>query len=117
MHIIAAIDYDYNIRHTHTHSYCVVHFQRMGSFAVQNAVISCVIDIFQPIIESTSHPWPPTFFSLPLTYYSPLLISVLVSCMAYPHYIYSGESTMLFLFRSVHDAIQATVIVSAILYL
>jgi hypothetical protein len=49
-----------------------------------------------------------TLHSLPLPILCSSLISIVVACVAYPHYIYSGKSTVLFLIDVSYDAVQIT---------
>ena len=84
--------------------YCKLHVQRAGSYAIQSAVISFVIST----LLSTLSCHPVSGHSLLLPLLCSLLISILVACTSYPHYIYSDRSTVLFLINVSYDVVQVT---------
>ena len=84
--------------------YCKLHVQRAGSYAVQSAVIAFVISTLLSTLSC--HPVSGHFLLLPLL--CSLLISILVVCTSYPHYIYSDRSTVLFLINVSYDVVQVT---------
>lgn len=78
---------------------------------VQSAVIAFVINSLLSSSESMSSTCPLLSY-LPLPTQLPLLcsvlISILVACTSFPHYIYSGKSIMLFLINVGYDTVQVT---------
>ena len=100
--------------HTHTHTHSPLHLLCIGTYAIQSVIIACIINSLLPSAALHGHPITCTPESLPLPLSCALLISILVASMAYPHYIYSGKSTMLFLICAGYDAVQVTVATMAI---
>ena len=94
----------YNCIHTPTHIVRPLHLLCTGCYAIQSVVISFIINTL--LCTPSFHPF--SLHSLPLPLLCSSLISIVVACMAYPHYIYSGKSTVLFLINASYDAVQVT---------
>lgn len=90
--------------------YCKLHLQRAGSYVIQSVVIVFIINSLLSSSESMTSchllSFVPLSAQLPL--FCSLLISILMACTTYPHYIYSGKSTVLFLICVGYDAVQVT---------
>ena len=96
--------YIYTHQHVHVHLARPLHLLSTGCYAIQSVVISFIINT----LLSTPAFLPVDLHSLPLPLLCSSLISIVVACMAYPHYIYSGKSTVLFLIDVSYDAVQVT---------
>ena len=95
----------YIYTHQHVHLSRPLHLLSTGCYAIQSVVISFIINT----LLSTPTFGPVDLHSLPLPLLCSSLISIVVACMAYPHYIYSGKSTVLFLINVSYDAVQVTI--------
>ena len=81
-----------------------LHLLCTGSYVAQSIILSCTIN---GLLSSTKlHPLLSESLPLPLLCAS--LISILVACNSYPHYLYAGKPTMLFLICVGYDALQVT---------
>ena len=85
--------------------YCKLHLLRAGSYAIQSTVIAFVINT---LLSTPTFCPAVSLLSLPLPFLCSLLISILVACATYPHYIYSDKSTTLFLINVGYDVVQVT---------
>ena len=81
--------------HTHTIMYSPQHILCTISYAIQTLTIASIITVLLPstICPSTNS----KTLSLSFPFLCSLVYSILSASTAYPHYVYSGKSTFLYL--------------------